>query len=196
MWNFDNYRVFVLAAVVCIAACDKPTLLVSKSILNKYIVENEAMVVVYNIYNPSAHTAANIRLEDPSFPLDKFELISGSLSAGKDLLASMSNVSHIVILKPITYGAYNFTWAKIRYTNMQNEHLQIGTSHEPGLMEVMSFVEYNRKFSMHLKEWLIFLFMASPCVGLPFLLWYKSHYKYTRLTNVKKKKSLYTSNNE
>jgi translocon-associated protein subunit beta len=47
--------------------------------------------------------------------------------------------------------------------------------------------DYERKFSPHYIDWVIFFLMASPCIGLPAVLWFQTYKKYDLLAQKKTK---------
>ena len=50
-------------------------------------------------------------------------MVSGALSATFDSIPAGSNVSHAVVLKPLTSGMHNFVPAVIKYKNPSGDEL-------------------------------------------------------------------------
>ena len=83
-------------------ACATPHLLISKHLLNEYIVEGKDLTVQYSLYNIGSRwatiriisstscdnlshsTAQSVTLEDDTFPPDEFESVQGLLTVKWD----------------------------------------------------------------------------------------------------------------
>lgn len=59
--------------------------------------------------------AHKVNLRDDSFTPDNFEVVIGFLDVTWQRLAPGSNVSHVVILRPLKAGYFNFTAAEVSY---------------------------------------------------------------------------------
>lgn len=163
-------------------------LLVSKQILNKYIVENMDVVVKYTLYNIGSGPAVNVLLTDKSFANDRFSVVAGKLDVKIHRIPPGTNVSHTVILRPTKLGFFNFTAAEVGYsTGIDNELPRVSLSSEPGEGYIVSFRDYDKKFSPHLLDWAAFAIMTLPSLAVPFFLWWVSKVAYDSEPLSKKK---------
>jgi len=172
--------IVALGAFLAVHAQDENArLLVSKNVLNQYLVEGEDLTVLYNLYNVGGSAAVDVQMVDQSFPEDGFEVVQGSLGVSWNRIAPGTNVSHSVIMRPLQSGVFNFTSAQVSYKASEEaaEAMQ-GYSSAPGQGRIMNSKDYDRKFSPHMLDWGAFAIMCLPSLGMPFLLWYSSSSKY------------------
>lgn len=163
-------------------------LLVSKQIMNKYLVEGKDVVVEYKIFNVGGSPALNVQLSDNTFKPEDFQVVSGMLKIKIDRIAPGSNTTHTVVLRPSSSGYMNFSAAEIRYRVSEDaDRDQIGYTSEPGEGGVVPFRDYDRKFSPHVLDWGAFAVMTLPSLAIPFLLWYSSKSKYEALVKQTKR---------
>lgn len=162
-------------------------LLVGKHIQNKYLVENRDLVVKYSLFNVGDSAAVNVQLTDRGFPGEHFELVGGVLAVKLDRLAPRANHSHTAVLRPKFQGYFNFTAAEVQYrASDDSEELQMGFSSDPGQGAVIPLKEYERQFSAHMVDWVLFAVMTLPSLGIPFLLWHSSKAKYEAIAKAKR----------
>ncbi|CAF4404104.1 unnamed protein product, partial [Rotaria sordida] len=55
---------------------------------------------------------------------------------------------------------------------MNIEFVRRTYSSEIGDIYIMTSREYDRRFSSHIIDWILFTAMASPCIIFPFFLWF------------------------
>jgi len=179
--------VFLAFATVVLSQSDddESFLFVTKQTLNRYAVQDKEFTIKYNLLNSGPTTVYNVQLNDiDSFPTGKFELVSGILNPKWERINAGANLTHVVVLKPKYSGINNSTYAVVTYRKSEkNNDVQTTHSSEIGDIYIITSREYDRRFSSHFIDWILFTAMASPCIGFPFFLWFKSKSKYESLIN-------------
>jgi translocon-associated protein subunit beta len=154
-------------------------LLVSKMALSQYAVESKDFVIQYVIYNIGDKPAVRVSLDDKhAFSTAYFDLVAGTLHAKWARIAPGQNVTHSVVLRPRETGAFNITTAIVSYQPGDGDEVRYATSSAPGEIYIYRQRDYDKKFSGRYADWFVFALMASPCIGLPALLWYNTYKKY------------------
>lgn len=112
-------KLIFFLVIAALASCDenepRARLLVSKQVLNKYLVENMDITVKYSLHNVGNTAAYKVELEDRGFPTDSFSVVGGSFSMKLDRIRPQENITHMVVVRPNKYGYFNFTSARVKY---------------------------------------------------------------------------------
>ncbi|XP_018328649.1 translocon-associated protein subunit beta [Agrilus planipennis] len=185
---------FILCSVLVIfVRCNseeetRARLLVSKHILNTYLVENMDINVKYSLFNIGNSAAVDVTLNDRSFGPEAFAVMGGQLKAHIDRIPSHSNYTHVVVVRPIRFGYFNFTSAEVTYkSDIEDTDFQVAWSSEPGEGGIIAFRDYNKRFSSHAFDWAAFAIMSLPSLAIPVFLWYSSKSKYEKLVKSSKR---------
>ncbi|XP_062516316.1 translocon-associated protein subunit beta-like [Corticium candelabrum] len=160
------------------AAENDAHLLSSKEILNLFIVQGKDVTVQYKIYNTGASSALFVTLTDDSFPADKFEFVRGQHAVRWDRISPGSNVSHVIIVRPLEAGNFNFSMARVAYKPAEGREEKVSFTSSPGVGMVVTGQAFNREHSPHILDWAAFAVMAAPTIVIPFLIWLSSYSRY------------------
>lgn len=188
--QFMGFVLFISMAMATTTESGEETrakLLVSKQILNRYLVEQRDVLVKYTVFNVGNGPATHVSLEDHGFPHEAFDLVSGKFEVQLDRIAPSTNVTHVVVVRPRAHGYFNFTAADISYRPIESSpNLQYAVSSEPGEGGIINLAQFNKQFSSHFLDWVAFVIMCLPTVVIPYSLFLKSKTKYELLSQKKK----------
>ncbi|TPP57656.1 Translocon-associated protein subunit beta [Fasciola gigantica] len=175
LWSF---LALLLVSLCPLAVAEPVHLGVSKEIINEYVFERKELSILYTVFNlHSSRSAHTVELMD-SYPDSEFIQIHGSQSVRWPSIPASSNVSHAVVVIPRKSGPYNFTSATITYLAGDDDKTTLLYSSAPGLVMIHPIKEYNRRFATHTIEWIGFAMIVTPCLLIPYMLWYSSASKY------------------
>lgn len=183
--TYIHMKLWVLAVLISFAGYslseeeNVARLLASKNVLNQYLVEGRDLTVQYTIFNIGGSAALDVNLKEESFPEQDFEVVKGNLNVKWERIAPGTNVSHVVVLRPLQFGYFNFTAAEVSYKPSENAaSAVVGFTSAPGEGGIVGSKDFDRKFSPHVLDWLVFAIMTLPSLTIPFLLFYRSKSRY------------------
>ncbi|XP_055350502.1 translocon-associated protein subunit beta-like [Paramacrobiotus metropolitanus] len=188
-----SLRLLVGVILISVVSAQEPgaaRILAAKRILNQYLVQRKDLIVEYNLYNIGESVAYDVHLIEENFDKELFDVVSGFPKAHWDRIPPSQNVSHVIILQPKHYMSFNFTSARIQYKSgeSQDASLVVGYTSAPGEGQIWEINQFNRQFAPHYADWITFLIMTIPTVGIPYLLWYRSKSRYDVSKTVLNKK--------
>ncbi|KAM7532542.1 hypothetical protein Aperf_G00000132051 [Anoplocephala perfoliata] len=158
---------------------ERARLVVTKEVLNRYIVEAKEVTLLYTIHNLSPKkTARDVEIHD-RLPESDFTIVHGGRSSRWTSIPPLTNITHSVIVIPKATGSYNFTSAEVTYKAGSDAAVTYGYSSAPGMRHILIPSVYNRQFSSHWLEWIVFALMMVPCLGVPYMLWRSTSSKYS-----------------
>jgi len=167
---------------------DSARIVASKFSLSQYAVENMDYVIEYRLYNVGDRTALKVSLDDRnSFPTQSFEIVKGLLQVRWEKIEPGANVTHSVVVRPRSFGTYNYTAAMVTYYPTEDaKEVRVGYTTAPGEGHIYRFKDYDRRFSSKIGTWFVFALLAIPTTIVPFAIWYKLSTKYSPRTGTKK----------
>merc|ERR1712136_319002 len=159
-------------------------LLATKFVTNKIVAQNRDLTIKYTIYNVGTNAASQVKLVDDSFPATSFVRVIGQLSVEWLSIPPNGNVTHVVVLKPLQSGYFNFTTARLSYFPSEDAPIRQAHIIHPNRTEAITEVRFSREYEAHLMVWTIFGLMCMPSLIFPFLLWYRTQSKYAVVVKV------------
>ena len=165
-------------------------LVLIKTVLNDIITEGQDLAVEYKLFNIGDGTASDVILADTTFPDTAFEVVKGLSSVKWDFIHSASNVSHLLVMRPIKSGPFNFTSSVVQYVASEGSDSTFGYSNEIGELDIITLKDFNRIYASHLFDWCFFALWCIPSLLFPYGLFYSSKRKFT--VPMKAKKANYT----
>jgi len=184
LWETFTMRLLVifalLAGFVAAQEAGPAQILASKTVLNQYLVQKKDLIVQYSLYNIGDSAAYDVQLDEQNFGKADFDFVSGLTKAQWDRVPPKSNVSHTIIIQPKEFRIFNFTAARVQYraAETQDAPVVVGWTSAPGEGQIWETNHFNRQFAPHYADWITFLIMTIPTVGIPYLLWYRSKGRY------------------
>ena len=80
-----------------------------------------------------------------------FETLGGQRNVRLDRLAAGANHSHVLVVRPLRAGYFNFTAAEVKYRPSEEvEQIQLGFSSNPGQALIIELKDYEKQFSAHM----------------------------------------------
>ncbi|XP_009325262.1 PREDICTED: LOW QUALITY PROTEIN: translocon-associated protein subunit beta-like [Pygoscelis adeliae] len=164
-----------------VARCEEAAgLLASKSLLNRYAVEDRAPQ--YTVGAAGSGAALNTELSNGSLPSEDFGVLSGMFNVKQLQIAGASDVPHAEILRLPEAAYFNFASAAVACLAREGGQALVGFTSAPGQGGILAQRELDGRFSPRLLDRAAFGVMTLPSVGL-LLLWDLKKRKYdTRKT--------------
>ncbi|GMT35739.1 hypothetical protein PFISCL1PPCAC_27036, partial [Pristionchus fissidentatus] len=181
---FRMFLLFVLVASSALVMAEEDPqgawLLASKNPQSVYGVETMDYVVEYGLYNVGDRPATKITLDDRnSYPTQYFEAVRGMLQVNVERLNPGENFTHVVVLRPVHPGLFNFTAAQITYRpDVGSNDIRVGLTTTPGEAYVYRLSEYERRFASKFNNFFVFFLMIAPFTLGSFLLYVNSMRKH------------------
>eukprot|EP01132_Coremiostelium_polycephalum_P009064 gene9064-11102_t len=155
-------------------------LLFQKKIVDGPVVGKELLIqfVIYNVGSEAAH---DVSFEDTDF-LDgtTFKVISGESKGNWEQILPSSKVSLNMTVIPNNQGIYPLTSTVLKYLKNSHtkEHSYLTAASYSGMF-VESLQDYEKRTSLHIKEWATFFLLCLGSVAFPLSTWvyYKMNYK-------------------
>jgi hypothetical protein len=123
-WKFTSLLLAFISLYGCCTAdtSESAHLLVSKRVLNEYVVEGRDLTVSYAIYNVGSSPATSVSLVEETFSSDDFEIVSGQLSVRWQSIAPYP----FYIMSP--YSCCVWMWKNcFRFGSTKHHRLSPGT---------------------------------------------------------------------
>lgn len=161
-------------------------LILIKEVQNEVLTEGKDLSVQYTLYNIGDGPAVDVELAESDFHETDFELVSGQTNIKWERIGANSNVSTVVVVKPLRASGFNFTSAVVQYVASEGAEPTFGFSDELGELRIISAKEYKRLHASHMVEWALFVLFCLPSIFFPYMLYYKSKSKYSVYSSKKK----------
>jgi len=160
-----------LVAMGCAVQSEgKAHLLVQKETMPNSGYAGKDLPIRYRIFNVGDSAAFDVTLED-QWSAEEFQPVSGLQSGSWSAIAPGSTVSHIVVLRPYSFGYKSSAAAKITYKQAASDSsVQEAYSNDIGLVAVRSGQDEDKLAAPHLTEWLIFIAAAVALAVIPLIL--------------------------
>ena len=132
-------------------------------------------VIQYDLYNLGDKPARTVVLDDRNaFPTQYFEIVKGLLQVSWERIAPGEKVTHSVVIRPRSSGAFNVTSAVVTYFPTESaKEARIVYSTSPGEGYIYRQKDYERRFGSKLGVWAVFILLVTPSILIPYYLWDK-----------------------
>eukprot|EP00741_Cyanophora_paradoxa_P005248 tig00000865_g5088.t1 len=161
----------LLALAVIAAAAptgDPGWLVVQKNAISKEAVIGREFVLQYNVFNIGSSTVLDVGINDEeAWPAEQWELVNGTLSTSWEKIAPGGNVSHTIALRAKEAGKHKPTPARVIYRPALKAKEQTGFSSTLPAFDIETVAEFERRTSLFLFEWGVFLVMAGVALAAP-----------------------------
>eukprot|EP01133_Synstelium_polycarpum_P012059 gene12059-14110_t len=179
---------FALVATLYISAvCSSSAeLLFQKKITDAPIVGKD-LDISFVIFNVGSGAAYDVSFQDNDFDSTSFEITKGQASGKWETIEAGSNVTQVLTVKPISQKFVPLSATVLSFRKSQStEDLSYTAAASYSGMYVESVADYDKRTSLHIKEWVIFAVLCLGSVAFPFSIW--SYYKMNYVDGVKKQK--------
>eukprot|EP01134_Creolimax_fragrantissima_P002839 CFRG2839T1 len=147
-----------------------------KSITNKLAVEGKDLTVLYSFYNIGDKVATDVTVDEPDvFP--DWPLVAGIESGFKiPVIHPGTNISHALVYRLGAVGSYEIINSTV-FSYKHGEKTVLSKTSAPGFVMVASKAEYERKYTLQLKQWFVYATGTILLVVFPYLGYQSSNQK-------------------
>ncbi|EFA79057.1 translocon-associated protein subunit beta [Heterostelium album PN500] len=179
--------VALVALYIAVCAASKAELLFQKKIVDGPVVGKE-LEISFVIYNVGEGPAYDLAFTDSDFTASgsTFEIVKGTTNGKWEVLEAGTNVSQTLTVVPSTQGIYPLTPTVLSYRkSQQDDTISYTAAASYSGMYVESVADYDKRTSLHLKEWGTFVLLCLGSVAFPISI--LTYYKMNYVDGIKKK---------